>query len=71
MNKRSILILLAVMFISSAFAGDFDDKGVISGWKFAPVQVDVGLVNHSHITVVIKRKIVRGFNTGGNQIGAV
>ncbi len=49
MNKKYILILLAVIFISSAFAGDFDDKGVISGWKFAPVQVDVGLVNEKKL----------------------
>ncbi|MBO7328404.1 MAG: hypothetical protein J6W00_06510 [Lentisphaeria bacterium] len=49
MNKKNILILLAAIFVSSVFAGDFDDKGVITGWKFAPVQIDVGLVNEKKL----------------------
>lgn len=42
--------ILLIFFISSILvplslsAGDFDDKGVISGWRFAPLQIDIGLV---------------------------
>ena len=49
MNKKNILILLAAIFVLSVFAGDFDDKGVITGWKYAPVQIDVGLVNEKKL----------------------
>ena len=41
--KKLLLIILSVVVVSSAFAGigDFDSKGVISGWKFAPVQLSI------------------------------
>jgi hypothetical protein len=41
--KKLLLVILSAVVIISAFAGDFDGKGVISGWKFAPVQVGVGI----------------------------
>ena len=44
-----MLVILSVMFVSSAFAGDFDAKGVISGWKFAPVQVGVGIFESANL----------------------
>ena len=37
------------MFVSSAFTGEFDGKGVISGWKFAPVQVGVGIFESANL----------------------
>ena len=40
--KKLFLILLTVMCISTAFTDDFSEKGLISGWKFVPVQVGVG-----------------------------
>ena len=43
--KKLLLIILSAAAVTTSFAGDFDGKGVISGWKFAPVQVDVGLIN--------------------------
>ena len=43
--KKLLLILLPAVFVLSAAAGDFDGKGWISGWRFAPLQVDVGLIN--------------------------
>ena len=41
--KKLLLIILSVVVVSSAFAGigDFDSKGVISGWKFATVQLSI------------------------------
>jgi hypothetical protein len=41
--KKLLLIILSVVVVSSAFAetGDFDSKAVISGWKFAPVQLTI------------------------------
>ena len=43
--KKFILLILTVLFFLPAIAGDFDGKGLISGWKFAPLQVDAGLIN--------------------------
>lgn len=43
--KKLLLIILSAAAVTTSFAGDFDGRGVISGWKFAPVQVDVGLIN--------------------------
>ena len=40
--KKLFLTLLTVMCISTAFTDDFSEKGLISGWKFVPVQVGVG-----------------------------
>ena len=47
--KKLLLVILSAMFVSSAFAGEFDGKGVISGWKFAPVQVGVGIFNSTNL----------------------
>ena len=41
--KKLFLIILSAVVVSSAFAEEFDEKGLISGWKFAPVQVGVGI----------------------------
>ena len=38
------MLLIAALVFPAAFGGYFDDKGVISGWKFAPLQIDVGLI---------------------------
>ena len=47
--KKLLLTLLTVMCISPVFAGQFDEKGLISGWKFAPLQLGLGLKNHSKL----------------------
>ena len=47
--KKLLLVILSAMFVSSAFAGEFDGKGVISGWKFAPVQVGVGIFESANL----------------------
>ena len=47
--KKLLLIILSAMFVSSAFAGEFDGKGVISGWKFAPVQVGIGIFESANL----------------------
>ena len=41
--KKLLLVILAVGIVSSVFTGEFDGKGLISDWKFAPVQVGVGI----------------------------
>ena len=40
--KKFLLIVLGVMLALSAFADEADKNGLISGWKFVPVQVGVG-----------------------------
>ena len=47
--KKLLLVILSAMFVSSAFTGEFDGKGVISGWKFAPVQVGVGFFESANL----------------------
>ena len=47
--KKLFLTLLTVMCISPVFADQFDEKGLISGWKFAPVQVGVGIFNSTNL----------------------
>ena len=47
--KKLLLVILSAMFVSSAFTGDFDNKGVISGWKFAQVQVGVGIFESANL----------------------
>ena len=49
--KKLLLIILSAVVVSSAFAGigDFDSKGVISGWKFAPVQVGAGIFESANL----------------------
>lgn len=36
-------LLMAGMLFSMVSAGDFDDKGLVSGWKFTPLQLDAGM----------------------------
>ncbi|MBR2373434.1 MAG: hypothetical protein IKA87_04310 [Lentisphaeria bacterium] len=49
--KKILLTFLAAIFLPfAASAGDFDDKGLISGWKFAPLQTDISLA--------VQRKLV-------------
>ncbi len=47
--KKLLLIILSAVVVSSAFAGEFDSKGVISGWKFAPVQVGIGIFESANL----------------------
>ena len=47
--KKLLLIILSAVIVSSAFAGEFDGKGVISGWKFAPVQVGAGVFESANL----------------------
>ena len=47
--KKLLLVILSVMFVSSAFTGDFDGKGVISGWKFVPLQVGAGIFESENL----------------------
>ena len=47
--KKLLLIILSAVVVSSAFAGEFDSKGVISGWKFAPVQVGAGIFESANL----------------------
>ena len=43
--KKISLTFWAVLLLSSvACGGDYENKGVISGWKFTPVQIDYGFV---------------------------
>lgn len=44
--KKLLLIFLTGLLVSPAFAGEFTDEGWISGWKFSPLQVDVGLIRN-------------------------
>ena len=41
--KKILLVPLFLLLVTINYDGDFDDTGLISGWKFAPLQVDVGL----------------------------
>ena len=36
-------LLTSGVLFSAAFAGEFDDKGLVSGWKFTPLQLDAGM----------------------------
>ena len=47
--KKLFLTLLTVMCISPVFADQFDEKGLISGWKFAPLQVGVGIFESANL----------------------
>ena len=47
--KKILLVILSAVIVSSAFAGEFDGKGVISGWKFAPVQVGAGIFESANL----------------------
>jgi hypothetical protein len=47
--KKLLLVILAVGIVSSVFSGEFDGKGLISDWKFAPVQVGVGIFESANL----------------------
>ena len=47
--KKLLLVILSAMFVSSAFTGEFDGKGVISGWKFVPLQVGAGIFESANL----------------------
>ena len=47
--KKLLLVILAVGIVSSVFTGEFDGKGLISDWKFAPVQVGVGIFESANL----------------------
>ena len=44
MKKISLISLTFLLFVSAVFCGDFENRGVISDWKFSPVQIDYGFV---------------------------
>ena len=45
-KMKKILLLLLFLTIQIVRAGEFTDKGVIIGWKFAPLQVDAGFISN-------------------------
>ena len=47
--KKLFLILLTMMCISPVFADQFDEKGLISGWKFVPLQVGAGIFESANL----------------------
>ena len=47
--KKLLVIFLSAWIISTVFAGNFDGKGLITGWKFAPVQVGVGIFDSANL----------------------
>ena len=47
--KKLLLVILAVGIVSSVFTGEFDGKGLISGWKFVPLQVGVGIFESANL----------------------
>ena len=47
--KQLLVIFLSAWIISTAFAGNFDGKGLITGWKFAPVQVGFGIFDSANL----------------------
>ncbi|MBQ4330027.1 MAG: hypothetical protein IJC27_09920 [Lentisphaeria bacterium] len=47
--KKVFLIFILMFTVLALSGGDFENKGVISNWKFAPLQVDVGLVNEKKL----------------------
>ena len=47
--KKLLLIILSAVVVSSAFAEEFDSKGVISGWKFVPLQVGAGIFESANL----------------------
>lgn len=42
--KKILLMFLITLSLCALRGGDFNDKGVITGWHFAPLQLDAGLV---------------------------
>ena len=44
--KKPLFLILTILLPFLDFAGEFTDKGAISGWKFAPLQLDAGLIEN-------------------------
>lgn len=49
MKKFILVLLTALLFAPALSAGDFDDKGLLTGWRFFPLQLDAGLVKSSKL----------------------
>lgn len=47
--KHFWLTVLISAFLPVLAAGEFTDKGLISNWSFAPLQVNVGLINSKNL----------------------
>ena len=47
--KKLFILLLTVMCIATALTDDFSQKGLISGWKFVPLQVGAGLFSPAQL----------------------
>ena len=47
--KKLFILLLTVMCIATALTDDFSPKGLISGWKFVPVQVGAGIFESANL----------------------
>ena len=47
--KKLLLVILAVGIVSSGFTVEFDGKGLISGWKFVPLQVGAGIFESANL----------------------
>ena len=61
MKKLSAILVIAAVIVPMIFAGDYNDKGLISDWGFAPLQVDVGFVNDNAKLVDEKTDTVWAF----------
>lgn len=44
--KKPLFLILTILLPFLDFAGEFIDKGAISGWKFTPLQLDAGLIEN-------------------------
>ena len=47
--KKLFILLLTVMCIATALTDDFSQKGLISGWKFVPLQVGAGIFESANL----------------------
>ena len=48
--KKLFFLILTAMLVPAVFAGYFDDRGLISGCKFFPLQLDATLVKGRRLT---------------------
>ena len=48
MKHFGLILLISILFPALA-AGEFTDKGLISNWSFAPLQINVGLINSKNL----------------------
>ena len=46
---KKYLLIIIVSFSAVLRAGEYDDKGLISGWCFSPLQIDAGLVGNKKL----------------------